>query len=210
MARKQFNVGLGAAALVLLVSGGIGLADGPVTVGPAGPCCGTDGACAAEGCCKTCVPTPTNKKVTLRHYGETCEDFCVCKPTFLGGLFNLREGLQKDHDRYIGRGPGDQPCGECGGCGCGGNCGSPYVKKFLLIHIREHNEGEMKCQIPGQRPAVGIVTAAPDQYPGPRTPRLDPSNGIPSGPSGTPGTGFPQASPNQDPGPRTPRLDPGR
>jgi hypothetical protein len=175
MARKRFNLGLGAAALVLLMSGGIGLADGPAPVGPSGPCCGAEGACAAEGCCKTCVPTPTNTKVILRHYGETCEDFCVCKPTFLGGLFNLRDGLQKDHDRYIGRGPGDQPCGECGGSDCCGNCGNPRVKKFLVIHIREHTECQMKCQIPGQRPAVGIIVASPGQYPGPRTPALNPN-----------------------------------
>jgi hypothetical protein len=180
MARKRFNLGLGVAALVLLASSGIGRADGPVPVGPAGPCC------AAEGCCqeKMCIPSPVQKKVTLRHYGVKCEDFCLCKPTFLGGLFNLHEALEKDRDLYVGRGPCDQPCSECGGCDSCGNCGCPHVKKFLLIHLRTHEECEIKCQSPDEiaaaqsakAPAAPVTPkAASGEYPQPRTPRLDPS-----------------------------------
>jgi hypothetical protein len=214
MTRKRITLGLGAAALALLVYGDVGRADGPVMVGPGGPCCAAEGCCApggccaAEGCCKTCVPTPTEKKVVLRHYGEKCEDFCVCKPTCLGGLFNLHEGLQKDYDRYIGRGPGDQPCDEGGGCGCGKACGNPHVKKFLVIHSRVHTECEMTCQIPGQGPAEGIVVASPGQYPGPRTPGLNPNRGVIVAPSGP--TVVPQAAPSERPRPLTPGLSPGR
>jgi hypothetical protein len=202
MLGKRFNLGLGAAALVLLLSGGIGRADGPLPAGPDSPGCGADGACAADGCCaaqgcKMCVPTPANKVVVLRHYGEKCEDFCVCKPTFLGGLFNLREALEKDRYQYVGRGPGDMPCGECGecgGCGCGGNCGNPYVKKFLLIYAREHTECEVKCQIPGEpesagRAAAGIPVAAPSQRPFPAPRSLEPQRGPIIG--NEPGTNLP-------------------
>jgi hypothetical protein len=44
-----------------------------------------------------------------------------------------------------------------------------------VIHIREHTECQMKCQIPGQGPAVGIVVPSAGQYPGPRTPELNPN-----------------------------------
>ncbi len=189
MARK-FNLGLGAAALVLLASCGIVVADGPVMVGPGGAKRATEGGCAAEsccpteGCCKSCIPTPVPKKVTLRHYGVKCEDFCLCKPTFLGGLLNIQEARQKDYDLYQGRGPCDQPCGECGGeCGCCTNCGSPRIKKYLLIHNRVHEECEVKCMSPDQiaamepaKPAAapGTPKAAPGENPQPRTPGLDP------------------------------------
>lgn len=192
---KRFLVGLGAAALVLLVSGGISRADGPIPVGPAGPYCAaesgcaTDGCCAAEGCCKSCIPAPVTKKVTLRHYGVKCEDFCLCRPSFLGGLINIQEAREKDRDLYVGRGPCDQPCGECGGCDSCGNCGRPHVKKYLLIHLRTHEECEIKCQTPeeiaaaeaakgpAKAPAKAPATpkAAPGENPEPRTPRLDPA-----------------------------------
>jgi hypothetical protein len=197
MTRKRFNLGLSVAALVLVAAGGIGLADGPVQVGPGGPCCAAEGGCAADGCCqeKMCVPTPIKKKIVLRHYGEKCEDFCVCRPTFLGGLFNLQEALEKDRYLYVGRGICDQPCCEGGGCGCGGNCGRPRVKKFLLIHNREHTECEIKCQIPGQADlagpgrASGIPVAAPSERPFPATRRLEPQRGPIQG--NEPGTNLP-------------------
>jgi hypothetical protein len=182
---KRFILGLGAAALALLASGGLVRADGPVMVGPSGPCCAAGAGGPAEGCCKSCISAPVQKKVVLRHYGVKSEDFCVCKPTFLGGLFNLQEALEKDRNLYVGRGPCDQECGECGGC-CG-NCGTPRVKKYLVIHIREHNECEMKCQTPEQIAAVEAARppaaplkvletpkAAPSENPQPRTPQLDP------------------------------------
>jgi hypothetical protein len=182
MARKRFHLGLSAAALIVLVFGGIGLADGPAPVGPSGPCRSADGCCAAEGCCqeKVCVPTPVKKKVVLRHYGEKCEAFCVCKPTFLGGLFNLQEALEKDRYLYVGRGPCDQECQDAG-CGCCGNCGHPRVKKYLLIKLRTHEECEIKCQIPGQDAAPGLAAApgtprvAPGEFPQPRAPGLNPA-----------------------------------
>jgi hypothetical protein len=185
MSQKRFNLGWGAAALVLLTTGGIGFADGPAPVGPAGPYC-AEGGCAAEGCCqeKCCVPAPVKKKVVLRHYGVKCEDFCLCKPTFLGGLFNLQEALEKDRDLYVGRGPCDKECEE-GCCGCCTNCGYPRVKKYLLIHIREHSECEIKCQSPDQLAAAAVAEgpakapatpkAASGEFPEPRTPGLNPA-----------------------------------
>jgi hypothetical protein len=175
MTRTWFNLGLGAAALALLMTGGIGRADGPPAVGPSGPCCAVDGgcavdgACAVDGCCqeKMCVPTPTKKKVVLRHYDDKCEDFCVCKPTFLGGFINLREALEKDRNLYVGRGPCDQNCDECGGCGCCGNCGCPRVKKYLLIKLRTHEECPNTCQIAPSvcEGAPAVVPAAPAVVP---------------------------------------------
>ena len=238
MNRIRFHQGLGAAALALLL-GGVARADGPAPAGPAGPCCAAEacgapaGCCAAEGCCPTCTPAPVTRKVVLRHYSDKCEDFCLCRPTFLGGLLNVWEAREKDRDLYVGRGPGDKPCceGECGCCAGCTECGRIHYKKFLLIHNREHSECEMQCQSPDQLAAAarGGSVGGPANAPGtprvspresadePRTPGLNPQNGLPNGPSGgqngpsgSPGTGNPQAAPGENPQPRTPRLDPGR
>ena len=162
MSQKRFNLGLGAAALVLLVSGGIGLADGPAPIGPSGPCCAAEGCYAADGC-KVCQPVQRIKKVLKRVYDDKCDDFCVCRPTFLGGLFNLQEAIAKDRGCYEGN---------C--CGCCKTCGQPRVKKFLLIRNREHEECEIKCEIAGQERAPATPKAAPSERPEPRTPRLNP------------------------------------
>jgi hypothetical protein len=77
-----------------------------------------------------------------------------------------------------------------------------------VIHSREHTECEMKCQIPGQGPAVGIVHTAAGEHPGPVTPRLNPNRGVIVEPSGP--TVVPQAAPTERPQPRTPGLDPGK
>jgi len=177
---------LGAAALALLMTGGIGRADGPPAVGPSGPCCAAEGCCAADGC-KVCQPVQRMKTVVTRVYDDKCDDFCVCRPTFLGGLFNLQEAIAKDCGYYTGN------CD--GSCGCSGVCGRPHVKKFLLIRNREHEECERKCEIPGQADsagpgrASGIPIAAPSERPEPRTPRLEPRQGPIQG--NEPGTNFP-------------------
>ncbi len=161
MVRKHYHLGLGAAALVLLISGGVGFADGPIEVGPS---CAADGGCAA-GCCKTCQPVQRIVKVTKRVYGEKCEEFCVCKPTFLGGLFNLREAIAKDNGAYQGN---------CCGCGV---CGQPHTKKYLVIRNRVHEECQQKCEIPGQA-GPGVVVASPGSVADePTTPALNPNQG---------------------------------
>lgn len=166
MVRKRFHLGLVAAALVLLACGGVSFADGPIEVGPGGACCTAAGGCAvggcATGCCKTCQSVQHIVKVKKRVYGEKCEDFCLCHPTLFGGLFNLQEALAKDRGCYQGN---------C--CGCG-SCAGPYTKKYLLIHIREHEECQQKCEIPSQECATGVIVAPGIVAVEPMTPKLNP------------------------------------
>jgi hypothetical protein len=143
MIRNSCSLGL-AAALCLLAARFSVAADAPVIVdagcAPQVNCCPQVSCCPAT-CCpeKVCQSVPDTKKVVKRVYGDKCEDFCLCRPTLFGGLFNLQEAIAKDRGC-------DASCGACESCACG-SCGNPHVKKYLLIHNREHEECATKCVV---------------------------------------------------------------
>ena len=87
--------------------------------------------------CKVCCPVTEMKKVTKRVYSDTCEDFCLPRSSFLGGLFH------KD-------------CAECKEA----SCGKVRTKKYLVVKIRTHEECITKC-VPTPSGAAPAPAAVP-------------------------------------------------
>jgi hypothetical protein len=92
------------------------------------PACGS--VCPATCAPKVCKPITVPTTVTERTYSDTCEEFC--RPTCSWfGLFG-------------------------GGCNCkDGSCGKVATKKYLVVHIRTHQECEKKCVVETATPCVG-------------------------------------------------------
>lgn len=74
-----------------------------------------------QGECKVCQPVTEKKKVSKRVYSSVCEDFCLPRCTFLGGLMGS--------------------CEECKEA----RCGPVHTKKYLVVKIRTHEECVTKC-----------------------------------------------------------------
>jgi hypothetical protein len=78
---------------------------------------------AGDGECKVCQPVTETKKVSKRVYTSVCEDFCLPRCSFLGGLI------------------GHSDCGECKDA----KCGPVHAKKYLVVKIRTTEECVTKC-----------------------------------------------------------------
>jgi hypothetical protein len=76
-----------------------------------------------SGDCKVCQPVTETKKVATRVYTKSCEDFCLPRCSFLGGLFCRSN------------------CDECKEL----KCGPVRTKKYLVVKIRTHEECVTKC-----------------------------------------------------------------
>lgn len=91
----------------------------------------------SEGCdCKVCRPATETKKVATRVYTKSCEDFCLPRCSFLGGLFCRSK------------------CDDCKDT----KCGPVHTKKYLVVKFRTHEECVTKCAV---RPACPAPAATP-------------------------------------------------
>ncbi len=96
--------------------------------------------------CKVCQPVSEVKKVPVRVYTSVCDDFCLLRPSFLGGLFCNQD---------------------CAGCK-DARCGPVHTKKFLVVKIRTHEECVTKCvpkPVCEPVPVVTLIPAAPPVAP---------------------------------------------
>ena len=94
-----------------------------------------------DGECKVCQPTTEMKKVSKRVYSSVREDFCLPRPSFLGGL------IGSDCEAYKEA-----------------KCGPVRTKKYLVVKIRTHEECGTKC-VPRPACETPIVTAPPAPVP---------------------------------------------
>jgi hypothetical protein len=118
-------------------------------------CCPTvHSGCCNDGCHKVCRPTVETRDVPKREYSSRCEDFCLPKCPLLGKLF-----------------------GSSGCCadGAGHDCERPRMRKYLVLHVRQHEECVPKCVVECQccptsccpAPAIGMTPAPGATVPAP-------------------------------------------
>jgi hypothetical protein len=111
---------------------------------------------ACEPTClkKVCVPESAVRTTDRRVYGEACEDFCVPKCSFFGGLSGF--GRHRHDD-----------CGACGSDGCcaSGSCAScerhVRQKKYLVVRIKHDEECYTKCNVSYESPCQHGACEAP-------------------------------------------------
>jgi hypothetical protein len=129
MIRQWIPIALAVAALGLFgLSQKAAAADNMVI--PAGCCPTGHSGCCDDGSHKVCRPTVENKDVPKRVYSSVCEHFCLPKCSCLGGLFGCSDC-----------------CAEDGACH---DCEKPRTRKYLVLHIRHHEECVPKCVVENQ------------------------------------------------------------
>lgn len=140
------------AALAVAALGLFGLARNPAAADNAvietGSCPTVHSGCCDDGGHKVCRPTVETKDVSKRVYSSGCEDFCLPKCPLLGKLF------------------GGSGCCADGACH---DCEKPRMRKYLVLHVRHHEECVPKCVVDYpccptascSAPAIGMPPASP-------------------------------------------------
>jgi hypothetical protein len=159
------------------------------TVIQTGCCSAVHSGCCDDGCRKVCRPTVEPKDVAKRVYSSDCEDFCLPKCPLLGKLFG-----------------GSDCC--CADAACH-DCGKPRMRKYLVVHIRHHEECVPKCQVEYccptpccptpccPAPVVGAPPAPGTILPAPGAPAPAPAKPMPAAPAAAPKAVYYQVPPSQ-------------